>query len=205
MASEPMNANLTESVVEDAALVWLAALGYTVLHGPEIAAGEPAAERNDLTYRDVVLERRLRQALVRLNPNLPAEALDDAFRKLMRTDAPSLLERNRAVHRMLVDGVTVEYRRKDGSIAGAQARVIDFDRPENNDWLAINQFTVSEGQHTRRPDVVLFVNGLPLAVIELKNPADENATVWSAFQQLQTYQAQIPELFATNVALVASD
>ena len=106
---------------------------------------------------------------------------------------------------MLVDGVTVEYRRKDGSIAGAQARVIDFDTPDNNDWLAVNQFTVSEGQHTRRPDVVLFVNGLPLAVIELKNPADENATVWSAFQQLQTYQAQIPALFATNAVLVASD
>ena len=94
-------------------------------------------------------------------------------------DAPSLVERNRAVHRMLVDGVTVEYRRKDGSIAGAQARVIDFDAPDSNDWLAVNQFTVAEGQHTRRPDVVLFVNGLPLAVIELKNAADENATVWS--------------------------
>ena len=93
---------------------------------------------------------------------------------------------------MLVDGVTVEYRRQDGSIAGAQARVIDFDAPENNDWLAVNQFTVVEGQHTRRPDVVLFVNGLPLAVIELKNPADESADVWTAFQQLQTYQAQIP-------------
>ena len=115
------------------------------------------------------------------------------------------MERNRAVHRMLVDGVTVEYRRKDGSIAGAQAQVIDFESPDNNDWLAVNQFTVAEGQHTRRPDVVLFVNGLPLAVIELKNPADENATIWSAYQQLQTYQAQIPALFATNAALVVSD
>ena len=106
---------------------------------------------------------------------------------------------------MLVEGVTVEYRRADGSIAGAQARVIDFEKPGGNDWLAVNQFSVAEGQHTRRPDVVLFVNGLPLAVIELKNPADENATVWSAHQQLQTYQAQIPALFATNAALVASD
>ena len=147
----------------------------------------------------------LRQALVRLNPDLPAEALEDAYRKLTRTDAPSLVERNRAVHRMLVDGVTVEYRRADGSIAGAQAQVIDFDTPDNNDWLAVNQFTVAEGQQTRRPDVVLFVNGLPLAVIELKNPADENATIWSAYQQLQTYQAQIPALFATNAALVVSD
>src|ERR1051326_6013373 len=109
------------------------------------------------------------------------------------------------MHRMLVDGVTIEYRRTDGSIVGTQARILDFDAPDNNDWLAINQFTVAEGQHTRRPDLVLFVNGLPLAVVELKNSADENATVWSAFQQLQTYQSQIPELFATNAALVASD
>lgn len=195
----------TESIVEDAALAWLKALGYTVLHGPDIAAGEPGAERSDPNYRDVLLERRMRQALARLNPDLPPEAVEDAYRKLTRADAPSLIERNRALHRMLVDGVTVEYRRKDGSIAGAQAQVIDFDTPASNDWLAINQFTVSEGQHTRRPDLVLFVNGLPLAVIELKNPADENATVWSAFHQLQTYQAQIPALFATNAVLLASD
>ena len=199
------SSTFTESVVEEAALAWLEALGYAVLHGPDIAAGMPGAERSDPNYRDVVLERRVRDALAALNPALPAEALEDAFRKLTRSDAPSLPERNRAVHRMLVDGVTVEYRRADGAIAGAQARVIDFDTPGNNDWLAVNQFTVAEGQHTRRPDVVLFVNGLPLAVIELKNPADENATVWSAHQQLQTYQAQIPALFATNAALVVSD
>jgi len=195
----------TESIVEDAALAWLEALGYAVLHGPDIAVGELASERSDPNYRDVVLESRLRQALVRLNPELPSEALEDAYRKLKHADAPSLVERNRAIHRMLVDGVTVEFRRKDGSIAGAQARVLDFAVPDNNDWLAVNQFTVSEGQHTRRPDVVLFVNGLPLAVIELKNPADENATVWSAFQQLQTYQAQIPALFVSNAALIVSD
>ena len=194
-----------ESIVEDAALAWLEALGYGVLHGPDIANGEPASERGDPNYRDVVLEQRLRQALVRLNPELPSEALEDAFRKLTRTDAAMLIERNRAIHRMLVNGVTVEYRRKDGSIAGAQANVIDFDTPANNDWLAVNQFTVSEGQHQRRPDVVLFVNGLPLAVIELKNPADEEATIWTAYHQLQTYQAQIPSIFATNVALIISD
>jgi type I restriction enzyme R subunit len=197
--------DFSESVVEQATLGWLEALGYEVLHGPDIAAGEPGAERSDPNYRDVALEGRQRQALVRLNPDLPHEALGDAYRKLTRVDAPSLVERNRAVHRMLVDGVTVEYRRKDGSIGGAQARVIDFEVPENNDWLAVNQLTVSEGQHTRRPDVVLFVNGLPLAVIELKNSADENATVWSAWQQLQTYQAQVPALFVSNAALVVSD
>jgi len=200
-----VSARFTESIVEDAALAWLEALGYAVLHGPDIAAGEPGAERSDPSYRDVLLERRLRQALVRLNLDLPPDALDDTYRKLTRVDAPSLVEKNRALHRMLVDGVTVEYRRKDGSIAGAQARVIDFDAPASNDWLAVNQFTVAEGQHTRRPDVVLFVNGLAVAVIELKNPADENATVWSAFQQLQTYQAQVPALFAANAVLLASD
>ncbi|MCK9463993.1 MAG: type I restriction endonuclease subunit R, partial [Proteobacteria bacterium] len=200
-----MSNRFTESVVEDAALAWFEELGYSVLYGPDLAVGEPAAERSDPNFRDVVLEGRLHDALARLNPELPPEAVEDAFRKLNRTDAPTLIERNRAVHRMLVDGITVEYRRADGSIAGAQVRVLDFDRPENNDWVAVNQFTVSENKHTRRPDVVLFVNGLPLAVIELKNPADENATVWSAFKQLQTYQAQIPALFAFNAALVASD
>jgi type I restriction enzyme R subunit len=197
--------DFSESVVEQANLAWLEALGYAVLYGPHIAAGELAAERADPNYRDVLLEGRLRQALVRLNLHLPPEALDDAYRKLTRVEAPSLIERNRAVHRMLVEGVTVEYRREDGSIAGAQARLIDYDNPENNDWLVVNQFTVAEGQHTRRPDVVLFINGLPLAVIELKNAADENADVWAAFRQLQTYQTQIPALFATNAVLVASD
>jgi len=134
----------------------------------------------------VVLEPRLREALVRLNPSLPQEALDDAFRKTVRADWPSLIERNRAVHRMIVDGMTVEYRRADGSIAGAQARVIAFDDPDNNDWLAVNQFTVVGPQgHNRRTDIVTFVNGLPLGVIELKNPADERADIWSAFRQLR--------------------
>jgi type I restriction enzyme, R subunit len=197
--------SFTECVVEDAALGWLHALGYAVLYGPDIAVGELGAERIDPNFRDILLEARLSQALLRLNPDIPPAALDDATRKLTRLDAPSLVERNRALHRMLVDGVSVEYRREDGSIAGAQARLIDFDAPHNNDWLAVNQFTVSEGQHTRRPDVVVFVNVLPLAVIELKNAADEDADVWAAFRQLQTYQAQVPALFATNAVLLASD
>jgi len=193
----------TESVVEEAALAWLESLGYTIKHGLEIAPGELAAERID--YGKVVLERRLRDALARLNPELPPEALADAFRKTLRAEGATLEARNRAAHRMLVDGVTVEHRRRDGSIAGAQVRLIDFDTPENNDWLAVNQFTVSENKHTRRPDVVLFVNGLPLGVIELKNPADENATIWTAFQQLQTYKREIPVLFGLNEVLVVSD
>ena len=191
-----------ESVVEGASLAWLEASGYEVRHGLDIAFGQPGAERSDSTYRDVVFEWRLREALVRLNPDLLQEALDSGFRKIVRADGPSLIERNRAVHRMLVDGVTVEYRRADGSVAGAQARVIDFDDPDNNDWLAVNQFTVvGPHGHNRRADIVIFVNGLPLGVIELKNPADEKATIGGALNQLQTYQSQIPALFDYNCAL----
>lgn len=192
-----------ESVVEESALAWLEGLGYAVQSGPAIAPGEPDAEREN--YSQVVLERRLRQALVRLNASLPMEALEDAFRKIIRAEGPGLVPQNHAIHRMMVEGVNVEYRRPDGSIGGAQARVLDFDSPHNNDWLAVNQFTVTENNHTRRPDVVLFVNGLPLAVIELKNAADEQATIWTAFHQLQTYKQEIPSLFVYNEALVVSD
>jgi type I restriction enzyme R subunit len=191
-----------ESHVEEAALEWLQGLGYEIVHGPDIAPGAGQPERAD--YRDVILANGLRQALGRFNPDLPPEAIEDALRKLTRIDAPSLLQRNRAAHLMLVAGVTVEYRRPDGSIAGAQARAIDFDDPRANDFLAVNQFTVAGGQHNRRPDIVLFLNGLPIAVIELKNAADEDATIWTAFQQPETYQAQIPALFATNAALMVS-
>jgi type I restriction enzyme, R subunit len=194
---------MTESIIEQAALAWLERLGWTVKHGPEIAPGELAAERGD--FGQAVLTQRLRDALARLNPALPAEALDDAFRKLTRPEGPTLEARNRAVHRLLVDGVTVEYRTADGAIRGAQAKVLDFDNADNDDWLAVNQFTVSEHQHTRRPDVVLFVNGLPLVLIELKNAADEDATIWSAYQQLQTYQAELPAFFAFNALLAVSD
>jgi type I restriction enzyme R subunit len=194
---------MTESIIEQAALAWLESLGWSVKHGPEIAPGELAAERSD--FGQVVLTQRLQDALAQLNPTLPAEALGDAFRKLTRPEGPTLEARNRALHRLLVDGVTVEYRTADGDIRGAQAQVLDFDDVDNNDWLAVNQFTVSEHQHTRRPDVVLFVNGLPLVLIELKNAADEDATIWSAFQQLQTYQAELRTLFAFNAVLVISD
>jgi len=194
---------VTESVVEQAALAWLESIGWSVRNGAEIAPGEPAAERDD--YGEVVLTQRLRDALARLNPALPAEAIEDAFRKLTRPEGAELVAQNRALHRLLVDGVTVEYRAADGEIRGAQARALDFDDPANNDWLAVNQFSVTENKHARRPDVVLFVNGLPLAVVELKNAADESATIWSAWQQLQTYQAEVPALFATNALLAISD
>ena len=194
---------ISESVVEEAALEWLAGLGWQTAHGPDIAPDTANAERN--TYDEVVLERRLRDALGQLNPDLPETALEDAFRKLTRPEGPTLEARNRAFHRMLVDGVTVEYRTADGDIRGAQARVIDFDHPANNDWLAVNQFTVTENKYNRRPDVVLFVNGLPFCIIELKNPADEDATIWTAWQQLQTYKAELSNLFSMNEMLMVSD
>jgi type I restriction enzyme, R subunit len=194
---------VTESVVEKAGLAWLESIGWQVVHGPDVAPDMPAAERRD--YGEVVLSQRLRDALGRLNPALPPESLEDAFRRLTRPEGADLIQRNRALQRLLVDGVTVEYRDAEGVIRGAQARAIDFGKPDNNDWLAVNQFSVAENKHARRPDVVLFINGLPLALIELKNPADENATIWSGFEQLQTYKAELPTLFSFNELLVISD
>ncbi len=195
--------SLSESTVEAVALDWLASLGWAVAHGPNIAPDTPAAERAD--YGTVVLTTRLRSALAHLNPELPDEALEDALRRLRRPAGATLEARNRDFHRMLVAGVPVEYVDPAGRVRGDQVHVLDFEEPDGNDWLAINQFTVVESRRERRPDIVLFVNGLPLAVIELKNPADENATIRSAFQQLQTYKAEIPSLFAFNAALIVSD
>ena len=195
--------SLSESTVEAAALDWLASLGWAVAHGPDIAPEAPDAERAD--YGEVVLHRRLRSALARLNPDLPDDALVDVLRRLTRPAGATLEARNRDFHWMLVAGVTVEYVNAEGRVCGTQVRVLDFDDHDGNDWLAVNQFTVVENKHERRPDIVLFVNGLPLGVVELKNPTDENATIRSAFQQLQTYKAEIPSLFAFNAALIVSD
>ena len=194
---------LNESHVEEAALGLLAELGYAIGHGPRMAPGEPAAERR--SFADVVLPGRLREAIWQLNPTIPAEAREDALRKVLRFDTTSLLGNNRAFHRLLRDGVPVEYRRPDGSIAGDRVQLLNFADPPANDWLAVNQFTVIEGQHNRRPDIVVFVNGLPLAVIELKRATDEDATIWTAYQQLQTYKAEIPSLLHYNALLVVSD
>ena len=205
--------SLNESIVEDAALEWFEELGYAVGHGPHLAPGEPAAERE--SFSEVVLVGRLREAIRRLNPVIPDEAREEALRKVLRVGTPALTQTNRAFHRLLRDGVSVEYPRPDGSIAGDHVRLVDFGDVRANDWLAVNQFTVIEGQHNptsakatgggRRPDVVIFVNGLPLGLIELKNAADEDATIWSAYAQLQTYKAEIPTLLHYNAALVVSD
>ena len=194
---------LSESHVEEATLEWLAELGYAVLHGSDISPDGPTPER--VSHDQVLLNVRLREALGRLNPNLPAETLEEVLRKVQQTETPSLIEENRRLHRYLLEGVPVEVAREDGSIGGDVARLIAFDDVDMNYWLAVSQFTVIEHEHNRRPDVVLFVNGLPLAVIELKNPGDVNANLEGAFNQLQTYKDQIPSLFRTNAALVTSD
>ncbi|MCO6457900.1 MAG: type I restriction endonuclease subunit R [Pirellulaceae bacterium] len=197
--TDPFN----ESTVEAAALSWFEDLGYGVLHGPHIAPGEPAAERE--SFGDVVLVGRLRDAIDRLNPDIPHEAREDALRKVLRPESPSLIGNNRAFHGQLRDSVVVEYPRSDGSIAGDNVWLVDYRNPANNDWLVVNQYAVIEGQHHRRPDLVVFVNGLPVAVIELKSATAENADIWTAFNQLQTYQQQIPSLFHYNEVLVVSD
>lgn len=198
-----MTARINESHIEKHTLGWLRDLGYTILFGPDIGPGEKSAER--VEWNEVVLKQRLSSAIDQLNPDIPADARDAALRKILHPDSPSLIGNNRTFHRMFVDGVDVEYRRPDGTIKGDQVRLIDFEHPERNDWLAVNQFTIIENHNNRRPDIILFLNGIPLVVIELKNPADEKATIDTAFRQIQTYKQQIPSLFTYNEMVVISD
>ena len=192
-----------ESHVEEAALAWLAELGYATASGLDIGPDGDAPER--ASYGDVLLVKRVRAAVAKLNPALTAEIRADAVKQVLQTQTPSIVAENRRLHRYIIEGVPVQVRRNDGTITGDQVRLIDFDDPDANDWLAVNQYTVIEHKANRRPDVVIFVNGLPLGVIELKNPGDENATLDGAFNQLQTYKSQITSLFRTNAALVISD
>ena len=194
---------VSEADVEQVALEWLSNLGWQTAYGPDIAPDTPSAERTDFTQ--VVLEERLRDALLNLNPDLPPSALETGLRSLINPDGPTLEARNRSFHHALTRGVTVPVRRPEGTTSGEPAAVVDFENPANNDWLAVNQFTVKEDQSTRRADIVLFLNGLPLGIIELKNPADENADVWEAWNQLQTYKAELPTLFSMNEFLMVSD
>ncbi len=195
--------SFTESTAEQAALDWLSDLGYQIVYGPDIAPGEPAAERSN--YSQVVLEGRLRSALGRINRDIPSEELEEAIRKVLHTDTPNMLENNRRFHTILIEGLPVEYQSKEGSIVYDTVQLIDYENPELNDWLAVNQFTIIENKINRRPDIVLFVNGIPLVVIEMKNPADESATTKTAFNQLQTYKHELQTLFPYNFFLVISD
>ena len=193
---------ITENEIELIALGYFEQLGYSVLSGLDIAPDGEHPERR--SYTDVVLITRLRDSIDKLNPNIPYDAREEALKKVLRTDSPNLIVNNETFHKYLTEGVDVEYRTDEG-IRGDKVYLIDFDSPERNEFLAVNQFTVIEGNNNRRPDIILFINGLPLVVIELKNAADENATVLTAFNQLQTYKLQIPSLFVYNELLIVSD
>ncbi|MGQ3673882.1 type I restriction endonuclease subunit R [Xanthobacter sp. TB0136] len=196
-------AYLSEAAIEQVVLDQLTNLGYAVTTDAEIGPDGKAPERE--AYADVMLVQRLTAAIEKLNPAIPAEARGDALRKILATEKPSLVEENRRLHKLMIEGVDVEFYTEDGTIRGDKVRLIDFDDPGANDWLATGQFTVIEGSINRRPDIVVFINGLPLGVIELKAPGGENATLAGAHNQLQTYKTQIPSLFRTNAVLVTSD
>jgi len=197
-------AGMNEDSLEQTALEWFRELGYQYAHGPEIAPDGASPEREN--YAQVVLLGRLRNALGRINPGVPEVAIEEAIRKVTRPDSPSLIVNNRAFHRMLTDGVDVSWR-EDGRERHGKVWLVERDpaKLDTNEFLVVNQFTVIEDKRNRRPDVVVFVNGLPLAVIELKNPAEEKTTIRHAYNQLQTYKGDIPSLFTCNEVLVISD
>jgi type I restriction enzyme R subunit len=197
---------MTEDQLEQETLVWLGEVGYNHLHGPAIAPDGENPER--VNYQQVLLPFRLREAIHRLNPEIPTAAKEDALKQVMDLGIPALLTANRHFHKLLVGGVPVQYQ-KDGETRGDFVRLIDWaesaNAPKKNEWLAVNQFSIKGPHHTRRPDIILFVNGLPLVLLELKNPADEKADIWKAFDQIQTYKAQIPDVFQYNELLVIAD
>ncbi|WP_016969818.1 type I restriction endonuclease subunit R [Pseudomonas tolaasii] len=193
---------MTEDQLEQETLGWLKEVGYTHLYGPNIAHDGEFPERDH--YRRVVLVERLRSAMAKLNPKVPLAAREDALKQVLDLGLPVQLSANRLFHRLLVSGVPVQYQ-KDGETRGDFVRLMDWVEVKANDWLAINQFSIQGPKHTRRPDIILFVNGLPLVLLELKNPADVKADLGKAFDQIQTYKEQIPDLFQYNEILVISD
>lgn len=196
-----MKNSITENEIEEVAIQYLVSLGYEYLSGIDISPDGDIPERQ---YNEVVLEKRLQIAIDRLNPNIDYEAKESALRKVLRTESTDALINNEIFHKYLTEGIGIEIRKEDG-IRGENVKIIDFENPENNEFLAINQFTIIENNNNKRPDIILFINGLPLVVVELKNATDENATVKSAFNQLQTYKNYIPSLFTYNEILIASD
>jgi type I restriction enzyme R subunit len=193
---------ITENEIEEIALEYLERIGYEIIHGPDISPDGDFPERE---YSEVVLINRLRNAIYKLNPHITNEGKEEALKKVLRTESPDLLINNETFHKYLTEGVEVEIRRDDGSIRGDKVYLIDYENPENNEFLAVNQFTVIENNSNRRPDVVLCINGLPLVVFELKNAVDENATTHTAFKQFQTYKNEITSLFVYNALLIISD
>ena len=193
---------ITEEQVELQAVEWFKELGYQYKQGPDISPEGTAPERDQ--FRTVVLEQRLHAALSRINPDIPPQTIASAIPQIMNPNRPELISRNRETHRWITQGLKVTFNEGDHEL-GRQLKLIDFDNPANNDWLVVNQFTVQGSRHNCRPDVVVFINGMPLAVFELKNPSDERASIWGAYNQLQTYKDDIPDLFNANALLVISD
>jgi type I restriction enzyme R subunit len=193
---------MTEDQLEKEALGWLAEVGYAVHFGPDIA--HDGANPQRASYRQVLLPFRLREAIQRLNPKVPTAAREDALQRVLDLGTPALLSANRAFHKLLVGGVPVQYQR-DGETVGDFVRLVDWAEPARNEFWAVNQFSIKGPHHTRRPDIILFVNGLPLVLIELKNPADTKADIWKAYDQIQTYKEQVPDVFQYNEVLVVSD
>jgi len=193
---------INEQQLEDLCIDWFRDLGWKFAHGPDIAPDGDTPARTD--YRQVVLRGHLQSALARLNSHIPTSAIDQAIHELLTVSEPQLIARNRHLHRLLLSGVTVEFSVGDDKRSDL-VNLIDFAEPANNEFLLVNQFTVTGSKQPRRPDLVAFVNGLPLAVIELKNPANEQTDIWDAFNQIQTYKDEIPDLFNTNEMVVVSD
>ncbi|MDR2974535.1 MAG: hypothetical protein LBV00_07455 [Propionibacteriaceae bacterium] len=198
-----MMATPTEDALEQWVLAMLAELGWLHVYGPDIAPGEPAAARDD--FREVILVGRLTDAVRRLNPQLPDPAVADVIATLRRTESPVIESENWNAYRYLTQGVPAEYRDSRGQLHVDRAWLVDWENPTANDLRAINQFSIEGPKRMRRPDVLLFVNGLPMVVFELKRPSKEYAKVAGAFRQIQTYRTQIPELFKWNQVAVVSD
>ena len=193
---------INENAIEQLAIECLEALGYTYIYAPTIAPDSGTPER--ASFEQVLLVERLQKAVRRINPDLPIATQNEAVKEVQRISSPDLLTNNIAFHRLLTEGVPVS-KRIDGDERGDRVWLIDFDDPKNNDFVVTNQFTIVENGNNKRPDVLLFVNGIPLVVIELKNAADENATVHSAFKQIETYKTIIPSLFTYNGFNIISD
>ena len=193
---------INENQLETQCLTWFQETGWEFAHGPDIAPDSSSSERTD--YREVVLKDRLHDAIAKLNPQLPEIAVEEVVHTISNSSHPNLAKSNREFHALLINGVKVEYNTDDGRET-VYAEVIDFHNPDNNDLLVVNQFTITGTKQSRRPDIVVYINGLPLAVVELKNPADETTDVWEAYSQLQTYKKEISDLLAFNVALIVSD
>ena len=191
----------TESIVEEAALDWFVELGYAKIYAPDIAPDQPEKERND--YNDVILLSRLQNAIDTINPSMPSEAREEAIKKIQTTTTQNLYTNNHNFHKMLSEGIDVEFVEK-GETKHDKVWIVDFANPDNNDWVAANQFTVIENAN-RRPDIVVFINGIPISLIELKNAADEKATISNAYNQFQTYKVDIPSIFVYNELLIISD